>query len=412
MVGVRSHERRLNWGATFCLGQFTWHRREVQPEVEQRMSLPSSTHAAGGVFPSTENHRVAVGEPISVAVTGSNGRLGQRVMALLAEATEAHVARVVAIDKEGPSPINAHIRFVRADLATADLVPFLSGCDTLIHLASAFSASDQNDTILASRVVDAAAGAGVKSVVLISSAAVYGAWPDNPVPITEAHHPNPNPGFAFAISRLALEEVGTRWRDEGNDRTLAIMRPAVTPSLSGQGGWLARAVGPSKVDLLLSTPPPVQFVHLDDVASAAVHAAVCRLDGIYNVAPNKWLRGEDAPPLMGMAISIPATGPVREIASALVRGVVYPLLALGPRPPGALPWSRYPWVVANDRLRATGWAPLSTTEEVLVAQRPPTRLARLFARRRQEVTIVALGGAAAGVVGIVLAVARRWARPR
>ncbi len=397
----------------FDRAQFTWHRREVQPEVEQRMSLTSSTPSLGAVFPTTDNQRIAAGQPISVAVTGSNGRLGQRVMALLAEAPEAHVARVIAIDKEGPTPINAHIRFVRADLATVDLQALLTGCDTLIHLASAFSASDQDDdTVLAGRVVDAAAGAGVKSVVLISSAAVYGAWPDNPVPITEAHQPNPNPGFAFASSRLALEEVGKQWRNRADDRTLAIMRPAVTPSLSGQSGWLARAVGPSKVDLLLSTPPPVQFVHLDDVASAAVHAAVFRLDGIYNVAPNKWLRGEDAPPLMGMAISIPATGPVREIASALVRWVVYPLLALGPRPPGAEPWSRYPWVVANDRLRATGWAPLSTTEEVLVAQRPPTRLARLFARRRQEVTIVALGGVAASVLGTVVALARRWARPR
>jgi hypothetical protein len=139
---------------------------------------------------------------------------------------------------------------------------------------------------------------------------------------------------------------------------------------------------------------------------------VNRLDGTFNVAPDKWLRGEDAPPLMGMAISIPATGPVREVVSAVVQLIVYPLLALGPRPQGAQPWSRYPWVVANDRLKATGWVPLSTTEEVLVAQRPPSRLARLFARRRQEVTIAALGGVGLGVASTVYALVRRWARPR
>jgi nucleoside-diphosphate-sugar epimerase len=348
-----------------------------------------------------------------IAVTGSNGRLGQRVMALLADEPSERVARVVAIDRDGPTPINPRIRFHRADLAEADIPALLAGCTAVIHLASSFSPDDlQDDAVLARRVCDAAAQSAVRTLVLISSAAVYGAWPDNPVPITEAHQPNPNPGFAFASSRLELEAVGARWRDGAPGRSVAILRPAVTPSLSGQSGWLARAVGPSKVDLLLATPPPVQFVHLDDVASAALHAAVLGLDGVFNVAPDKWLRGEDAPPLMGMAISIPATGPVREVASALVRGVVYPLLALGPRPAGALPWSRYPWVVANDRLRATGWAPLSSTEEVLVAQRPPSKVARIFARRRQEVTIAALGGVGLGTVGAAAAFLRRWARRR
>ncbi len=371
----------------------TWHRREVQPEVEHGPTSP--------------------GKPVVLAVTGSNGRLGQRVMALLADEPESHVARVVAVDRDGPTPFSPHIRFHRADLATAELQSVFRGCDALIHLASAFAPGDEhNDAELATRVLDAAATVGIASVVIISSAAVYGAWPDNPVPITEDHQPNPNPGFAFASSRLALEAVGAEWRRGGEGRRLAIMRPAVTPSLSGPSGWLARAVGPSKVDLLLSTPPPVQFVHLDDVASAAVHASVSRLDGTYNVAPDKWLRGEDAPPLMGMAFSFPATGPVREVASAFVRVIVYPLLALGPRPDGALPWSRYPWVVANDRLKATGWLPLSTTEEVLVAQRPPSKLARLFARRRQEVTIAALGSVGLAVVGTVYAAVRRWARPR
>ena len=384
----------------------TWHRREVQPEVEQEVGQsPRPARTLVSQLPTPG--------PVVLAVTGSNGRLGQRVMALLAELPETQVQRVVAVDRDGPTPFSPHIRFHRADLGTATLEPLFAGCNALIHLASAFAAGDEHDdAALAERVLEAASNVGISSVVIISSAAVYGAWPDNPVPITEAHQPNPNPGFEFASSRLALEEVGRRWREGRPDRSLAVMRPAVTPSLSGPSGWLARAVGPSKVDLLLSTPPPVQFVHLDDVASAAVHAAVRRLEGTFNVAPDKWLRGEDAPPLMGMAFSIPATGPVREVVSAFVQFVVYPLLALGPRPHGALPWSRYPWVVANDRLKATGWTALSTTEEVLVSQRPPSRFARLFARRRQEVTIAALGGVGLGAIGTVYALFRRWARPR
>jgi hypothetical protein len=67
-------------------------------------------------------------------------------------------------------------------------------------------------------------------------------------------------------------------------------------------------------------------------------------------------------------------------------------------------------VVANDRLRATGWVPLSTTEEVLVARRRPTKLSQLFARRRQEMTIAAVGTAAASSAGVAFVLWRKWVR--
>jgi nucleoside-diphosphate-sugar epimerase len=162
------------------------------------------------------------------------------------------------------------------------------------------------------------------------------------------------------------------------------------------------------VDQLLSTLPPLQFVHVDDVAAAVLHSVRRRLDGTFNVAPDRWLRGEDAPALMGVPFSVPATGAVWEVVSTVVRTVVRPLLALSPRPAGAMPWSRFPWVVANDRLRATGWQPLSTTEEVLVARRKPSSMAKLFARKRQEVTIAAVGVTGASVLGAGWVAWKRW----
>src|SRR5947208_2428404 len=42
-------------------------------------------------------------------------------------------------------------------------------------------------------LLDAAGAVGVRHVVVLSSAAAYGAWPDNPIPLTEDAILRPNP---------------------------------------------------------------------------------------------------------------------------------------------------------------------------------------------------------------------------
>jgi nucleoside-diphosphate-sugar epimerase len=366
----------------------------------------------------------------ALAVTGAAGRLGQRVLVALGEPDEAHeghdghgrreghvghVDRVVALDRfpvDRSLMASSIIEVVTTNLESADLVPAFRGCSVLVHLASDSGgpAGADNDPALTSRVLEAADAAGVTHLVVVSSAVVYGARPDNPVPLTESVAPLPNDGFPFAASRLEVERIAEAWRHAQPGRTLTILRPAVSPSASGTSGWLADAVFPSRVDQLFGTLPPVQYVHVDDVASAVVHSARRRLDGVFNVAPDRWIRGEDAPALMGTPFSIPATGRIWERVSVVMRLVVRPLFKLQSRPEGATPWARYPWVVANDRLRATGWVPLSTSEEVLVARRAPSRWSKLFARRRQEVTIAAVGVAVATSAGTAISIWKKWLR--
>ncbi len=35
-------------------------------------------------------------------------------------------------------------------------------------------------------------------------------------------------------------------------------------------------------------------------------------------------------------------------------------------PPGVVPYLMHPWVIANDRLKATGWAPQHSNEEAIL----------------------------------------------
>jgi hypothetical protein len=65
-----------------------------------------------------------------------------------------------------------------------------------------------------------------------------------------------------------------------------------------------------------------------------------------------------------------------------------------------VPYTLHPWVVANDRLKATGWAPVHSNEETVVDTTEGMPWSRLSPKRRQE---LALGGAIVGIAGIVVA---------
>ena len=69
-----------------------------------------------------------------------------------------------------------------------------------------------------------------------------------------------------------------------------------------------------------------------------------------------------------------------------------------------------PWVVANDRLRETGWAPAHTSAEAFVEADPGGPWTRLTPRDRQVLALGGIGALAVSLVGIVTAVVLRRRR--
>ena len=336
--------------------------------------------------------------PATVIVSGADGRLGRRVVALL-EAAPGPV-QVRTVDDEA--------------LLGADLKPLLEGADVVVHLASVFrSALDgdpavdrADDVTAAQRLLDASGDVGVAHLVLLSSATVYGAWANNPMPLTEDATLRPVPELAFAVQRAEIERRLSEWRHDHPAATATVLRPVPVVGDEGAAGWLARALHEARRVADLEGDPPAQFLHVDDLAGAVALAATARLDGARNVAPDAWLRGSEYTALDA------GTPKLRlpEKAGDRVSRVRW-RLRLAPTPPGLQPYARHPWVVANDRLRAEGWEPEHSHEEAFVDGTPATALATLSPRRRQEIALGLTGGAlAAGAAAGVWALVRRARR--
>lgn len=348
----------------------------------------------------------------TVVVTGAAGALGRRVVAALAG--HGGVGRVVAVDVAEPPAAPAPVtRWHQLDLAQPPAPPDLFAAaageaDAIIHLAWSVgdgtgpSPGGANLRALR-RVLDAAGGVGC--LVHLSSATVYGAWPDNPVPLTEDGPIRPNPEFAYAVEKGEAERVVAEWAAEHPEVAVSVLRPCAVVGSTAPRLYqaLAGTRGPGPDD----NARPVQFLHVDDLASAVMLAWERRLAGTFNVAPDNGTPEANARAIAGGIGRLTLPGPLARHAGRWG----WRLLRAG-SPKGAEAYARYPWVVAADRLMAAGWSPRFTSEEALVAADERSHWDDLPPGRRQELTVlVAAGavlGAAAGVAGGLVA----WRRAR
>lgn len=347
----------------------------------------------------------------AVAVTGDGGAIGQRIVARLA--AEPCVSRIVGIDDKNPPIGPGILEHHRANLVTDDLKPLLEGVDALVTAAwqtpdplTADGTGRTGSLEALARVLDDAGATGVRTIVHLSSATVYGAWPDNPVPLTEDAPIRPNPGFAFAAEHAQAERLVADWQEAHPGTTAAVLRPAVVLGAGERETWESRTVG-GGLPLRPRDASPSQFLDPDDLASAVAIALSKRLDGVYNVAPDGWISGEAVRSLGGgmLSVALPERW-VRRFRRWSWR------TKIGAVPPEAVAYTLHPWVIANDRLEAEGWQPEHSNEEVLVAGRRGSWWRELSPKRRQEVALATAGVGLAGIVAGAVLLVRRSVRRR
>ena len=144
-----------------------------------------------------------------VAVTGATGGIGRRIVERLAASPE--VTQVLLLDQRARRDLPDKVEQQIVDLRRPAATPDLEGIDTLVHLPFAASAPRRRDGTLATTVtrnlLAGASAADVRHLVVLSSATVYGAWPNNPVPITEVQPLRPVPEFAYAVGHAEVEQL-------------------------------------------------------------------------------------------------------------------------------------------------------------------------------------------------------------
>ncbi len=341
-----------------------------------------------------------------VAITGAAHGPGHALAARLARSTR--VGKVVAIDDHRGDVTGVIWRL--ADVRDPALAGRLAGVDVLVHTDVDMSAdSDYRarrafNVRAAQTVLTSAAAGRVGRVILVTSAMVYGARPDNEVPLPDTAPLLAEPDGSVAGDLLEVEQLASRSPRVHPGMSVTVARPAavVGPDVDT---LVTRHFDASRLLAMKGTLPRWQFCHTDDLASALELAVTGDITGSFAVGCDGWLEQEEVEKISGLRrIELPA-GITMRTAQQLHR------IGVTPAPVNDLACVVYPWVVDCQALRAAGWKPAYDNAAVLAALVEARAAHRAASRRipRKEATITAAGATVAviGTAAIVRAARRR-----
>jgi UDP-glucose 4-epimerase len=309
--------------------------------------------------------------PKVVLVTGVSGYLAGALAARLAE--DPACARVIGVDTVAPSPALrdqlGRAEFIRADIRNPLIGKLIGNAhvDTVVHAsltarpaAAGGRALQKELNVLGTMQLLAACQRSplVRTLVVKSTAAVYGAGPANPAAFTEDMTPTELPSSGYARDNAEVEGYVRgfgRRRPEVSITTLRftnLIGPAMDTVLTRYFAL------PGLVPTVLGRDGRLQLLHPDDGLAVLHRAATQELPGVFNV-------GGDGILLLSQAIRragrlpIPLPGPIIGSGSRLFRQV-----RLGDLGPEQLRYLNFGRVLDTTRLKQQfGYRPKWTTSQ-------------------------------------------------
>ncbi len=306
-------------------------------------------------------------QPRRVAITGLASFVGGRLAERLSELDPA--TEVVALDKRLPARLEGRVRFHRVDLTepTADGVVAeilqKERCEVVLH--SAFLTQPSHDVgeshelelIGSLHVMNACAAADVHKLVVMSSAEVYGAHPDNPNFLGEEQRLRAHPASHSVRDRAEME--GLLWIFARRHPQLVVtsLRPCWVAGPTVEGAVTRHFSGRS-VTTLLGYDPLMQFLHEEDLLRAVELVLARDVSGPFNLAGTGVLPLSTLLRLAGKR-SLPWPHPLLYRLDFLNS-----LLRTGDSPAAFYDYLRFLWVVDTERARSVlGFEPEYTTKE-------------------------------------------------
>lgn len=299
-----------------------------------------------------------------VLVTGSASHLAQVLLPRLCAHPRVHA--VVGVDVRSSGFRHARFTEHRMDVRDPMLATHLAGCSAVIHGAFVVIPDrlgrGRHDRALirdinlggSRNVAQLARAAGVQRLVHLSSAAVYGAWPDNPPRLTEDHPRRPNPGFAYAEDKAAVEIFLDGFEQAGAGPDVVRLRPHVILGPNAQP-LLRLLLRQPSYPRLPDPLPLTQCVWEEDVVEAVLAALFSPHTGAFN------LGAEPAVPFRDMVrhlhrVNLPTPYGLWRTVHRLAWRCTG---ALGE--PAWMEGMRHPLAVDSERARRLlGWRPRAT----------------------------------------------------
>jgi UDP-glucose 4-epimerase len=234
----------------------------------------------------------------AIAVTGTKGLLGSRLVERLEEAESCR--KIVLLDLVPPKTRSRKTVFHRVDLTDASASERIADAlrreqvSLVVHLAQLqhptrnLAYARELEIVGTGRLLAAVASpkreAGGVPLVFASSTMLYGARPDNPNFLCEPAPLRARSSYAFVHDKVAVEEA---LRAHAEERKAAITVLRFAPILdAGHRSLASRYFSLPTVPTVLGFNPLVQLLGADDAVEAILRAIAVGPEGhrVFNVA--------------------------------------------------------------------------------------------------------------------------------
>src|SRR4051812_11506332 len=165
-----------------------------------------------------------------VVVTGATGNVGSALLRALGG--DERVREIVGLARRRPTLDLPKVTWREADIAHADLTPHLAGADAVVHLAWLIQPS-RNEAIThrvnvegSAAVFDAAARAGVGTIVYASSVGAYSPGPKDRS-VDESWPTEGIPSSFYARHKAAVERILDAFEAAHRDIRVVRLRPGL-----------------------------------------------------------------------------------------------------------------------------------------------------------------------------------------
>ena len=328
----------------------------------------------------------------TLLITGVHSVLGKAVARWAPDAG----LRVIGVDrKPAPHPITGP-EFIQTDINNPLLPRLLKteGVDAIFHGAFLWRLRPtpdifENNVVGTTKLLEAAAEAGVKKIVFPSSAFVYGAHPDHPYLIPEDAPFRGPSNYGYIRDLRDIETFLSGFQQRHPEMTITILRFANLLG-RGYGSPLARYLSLPLIPVPKDGDPLIQVLHVDDAVRAVIQALEENHAGVYNLAAQPPITLRQAIERIGRH-AIPLPDPILHTGQNLAATLIPNHQANLP-----IPWEylRYSWPISTRRIRdAWDFVPVFDTETILddFAQRlspaeMPEIVEDMMSRGKQAVT--------------------------
>ncbi len=313
-----------------------------------------------------------------IAVVGASGNVGSALLRALGD--EPEIDHIRGIARRLPTLDLPKVEWVAADIVDGPLEQLFRGVDAVVHLAWAIQPTRDRRTLVqinvtgSRRVFEAAAAAGVGTLVYASSVGSYSPGPQD-ARVDESWPTNGIASSYYSRDKAATERMLDRLEAERPELRIVRVRPGVVFQREAASEIRRLFLGPfvpvslARPELVPFLPLPpslrIQAVHAHDLADAYRRVIVTpEARGAYNVATE--------PVLTAAAFARALQAVELPVPSAIMRAVVDAtwLARLQPINSGWLDMGLRAPLMSTVRIREElGWVPqhdaLSALEELL-----------------------------------------------